>query len=271
MTDLVSPGEIKAAADNKSIAHAISKAGGHDGYVVQGTDISQFYSALDTTAVNAFAEVTRSGLDLTLDGGEAFVSGWLCRDRTTMLTLPANSTVTVYVGFNADAILAAGESPAENENIIIDTGAGFSTDDPKLALYEIVTGSTAISSLNDVRPLGRHEASGPWRRKSDPIGTIPGPLRLESDTYQDHLTIARSSIGVWNVSPTTEYGNSLEIEYSTGTTNGTIHLTTDGQLHFEPSNTWAVDSPSQKSIYTQNTDPVGSHDVQPGDIWIRTN
>lgn len=159
MTDLTTPGEVNAAVDNKSTAHAISKAGGHSGYVVEGVDIASFYPEIMTANLNGFAHVSTTGLDIVLDGGEAFVWGWLCRDRQTTITLPASATTRVCVGFNPDAVLTTGQAPTNNDNIILDVESAFTNGAPKLPLYEVTTTATAVSTINDVRPLGPASAN----------------------------------------------------------------------------------------------------------------
>lgn len=158
MTDVSTPGEVNAAADNKSTAHAISKAGGHAGYVVDGVDIAQFYPEITTANLLGFSEASRTGLDITLNGGEAFVFGWLCRDRTTTITLPASSLVTICVGFNPDAVLTTGQAPTASDNIILDVESAFGNGAPKLPLYEVDTAASTIRSVTDIRPMGPSNA-----------------------------------------------------------------------------------------------------------------
>lgn len=162
MTDLSTPGEINAAVDNVSTAHAIEKAGGHSGYIVDGTDISEFYSDLSSADIDGFAYQGSTGLDVTVAGGEAFCAGWFCRDRMTTVTLDANTTTTVYAGFDLLAVLdlAGGESPADNENVIIGPASAFPAESPRLALYEFTTDGSSVTASEDLRALGDPNMSG---------------------------------------------------------------------------------------------------------------
>lgn len=191
MADLTLPGEIDAEIDNRTTAHSISKAGGHSGYVVQGADISPFYASLDESAVNSFAHVSDSGLDITIDAGEAYLYGWLCRDRQTTVTLPASSTVTVCVGYNVESILGDTESPPENDNIVIDIESNFGNGNPCLELYEVTTTSSAIDSITNVRPMGPSEV------QSDFFATDGqhNSLRNDHDSLKSDYDSFRSSGG----------------------------------------------------------------------------
>lgn len=271
MTDLTSPGEINAVVDNKSIAHSISKAGGHSGYVVDGTDIATFYSDIDTTSINAFAHLSTSGLDMTFDGGEAFVYGWLCRDTQTTVSLPSSSVVTVSVGFNANALLSAGETPADNDNVILDTDAGFDADDPKLPLYEVETTDTAVSSVTDVRPLGQIEADSPWISSTSDLdlSTLTGPVTIDNDNYRNHLRLNRDGVGEWEFSPTTGQGGALELNFR-GNTTTAINFTESEHIKMGGSNFWAAESADQITIFTQSTDPSNDYSISEGDLWIQT-
>lgn len=187
MTDRTVPAEIDAAIDNRSVAHALSKAGGHNGYVVQGADISRFYSALDDSAINSFANLGTNGLDLTIDAGEAFVGGWLCRDRSTTISLPASSTSIVVVGIDLDAQLGSTESSNDNDNVFVDIEANVSEANPYVQLYEVTTTSSSISSVDDIRP------SGPRGVTSDSFATVTEHESLKND--YDSFRSSGGSVG----------------------------------------------------------------------------
>lgn len=157
MTDLSTPAEVNGEVSNVSTAHALEKAGGHTGYVVDGVDIASFYSSLSTTDINGFVHQSSTGLDVTFAGGEAYCAGWFCRDRTTTITLPASSTTTIYAGFDLDDVLdlSLGESSATNENVIIGPASAFSAEFPRLPLYEFTTDGSSVTGVTDLRELGR--------------------------------------------------------------------------------------------------------------------
>lgn len=156
MTDLTTPAEAEAAADNTSMGHALEKAG-PGAWIVDGVDLAGIYSALDETQLNAFAHSATSGLDVTIDAGEAYVGGWLCRDRATTVTLPASATTTIYVGYDASAIIdrSVGESASSNENIIIGPAGDFASEDPRTPIYEFTTDSTTVTATTDLRKLAQ--------------------------------------------------------------------------------------------------------------------
>lgn len=240
--------------------------------MVDGVDIAQFYTEVSTTNLNAFEHVASSGLDMTIDGGEAFIFGWLCRDTQTVVTLPSSSSITVCVGFNPDAILSSTQTPADNQNIILDVESAFTNGAPKLPLYDVETTATSINTVTDVRPIGRGEADGPWLSEDTTINSVEGQFTISSTEYQDHLLIERSGVGSWSLSPTTGHGEALEIYNISGGARATFNLTADGHYHIEdPVSRWAVESPNQISIYTSSTDPTGTHSVSEGDIWIQTD
>lgn len=260
MTDITTPGEINCAVDNKSTAHAISKAGGHNGYVVDGVDIAQFYPEVNTANLNGFAHASSTGLDVILDGGEAFVAGWLCRDRQTTVSLPASSTTTVSVGVNPESTLATGEAPTDNDNIILDVAGEFTNGAPKLDLYEVETTATSISTVTDNRPLSRGEADGPWLSEDTTIDTVNGRFTITSSTYQDHLRIERSGVDNWGITPTSGHNGALEIHQHTGA-GATYNLTSDGHIHIEdPDGMYAVESDEPLNIQISSTEP-SSYDI----------
>lgn len=154
MTDLATPGEIDAAADNRSTGHALQK-GGVGPWVVDGVDISDAYTSIDTAGVNAFAHdaTASAGLDAVFDGGEAYVAGWLVRDTQTTVTLPDGATTTVYVGYDPDAALATGEAPADSQNVIVGQASAFGVNDPRTPIYDVTTAAGAIDTVTDRRLL----------------------------------------------------------------------------------------------------------------------
>lgn len=206
MSDITLPAEIDAAIDNKATGQAIAKAGGHSGYVVRGADIAGLYSSLDGSNVNSFAHLSSSGLDMTLDGGEAFVYGWLCRDRETTVSLPASSEVTVCVGYDPEALLGTDTAPPDNDNIVIAPEADFTAEQPYLPLYDVTTTSSSISSVDSVRPMGPSEARSDsfasasdhdaLRDEFDDLiggnGTINGDLVIDTSTGSNSFVISRN-------------------------------------------------------------------------------
>lgn len=152
MTDLVTPGEVNAEIDNLSAGHAWQHSGA-GGWIVDGVDIAGNFSTIDTTGVSGFSHDATSGLTLTFSGGEAYVGGWLVRDRTTDVTVPDGATSIVYVGYDPGQTLASGEAPADNENVVIGTASAFDATMPKAALYEVTASGGTVDSVTDLRKL----------------------------------------------------------------------------------------------------------------------
>lgn len=151
MSDLVTPGEVDAAIDNRSAGAAWAKAG--EPWIVDGIDIADTFTSLDDTGINSFRHSTSTGLTVTISGGEAYVAGWLARDRTTDVDLPASSTSVVYVGYDAGAILADTETPPENDNVIVGLEGAFAADDPRTPIWEFTTDADSVTASTDLRQL----------------------------------------------------------------------------------------------------------------------
>lgn len=252
MTDLSTPGEINAAVDNKTMAHAIGKAGGHDGYVVDGVDLADNFAQVDPSGVSQFAETARSGHNITISGGEAFVWGWLVRDTETTVSVPENTTSTVSAGFDLSATLGSGESPAESANVILGTADDFAEIDPRVELFEVQADGTSITDVTDVRPLGRGEAESPLFSGGEFDEAITAPryrfppdgsagrfiYDVEQNGQKMHfqrevaagetaLTFAGTNVGVNNVEPSVplDVGGAIQSE-------GDRVPTADEDMHF---------------------------------------
>lgn len=262
MTDLTTPGEVDAEIDNISMAHAIGKAGGHDGYVVNGVDLAGNFSALDNAGINSFEHSSDTGLEFTVDGGEAFVWGWLARDVPTTVQLPASSTVTVAVGFNLGAILSAGQSPADSQNILVgvNNDPADSVDfadgrDPYLPLYEVSTDSVGVTSVTDVRQIGRSEANPPWSSTYEHPDTLPGPLTITSSEFRDHLFLDREGIGTWAVTPTSRDDGGLLFELNGGDVD--FNMTDSGHIIVNDDFFVKTDRNNSYTIVKDGTDGPG--------------
>ncbi|ELY91481.1 hypothetical protein [Natrialba taiwanensis] len=186
MSDLVTPGEVDAEIDSTSTGHALAKAG-TGGWVVNGVDLAGNYTSLDETGVNSFAISSTSGLDVTFDGGEAYVAGWLCRDRQTTVTLPDDSTTTVYVGYDAGSVLSSGTAPADNDNVIIGPSGDFASEDPQYPVWEIVTSGGSVSDSTRVQPTRKPMEYDPTVPSFDFAGQVLGERTLRlSDPQGDY-------------------------------------------------------------------------------------
>lgn len=195
MTDLSTPGEVDAEVDSTSTGHAIGKAG-TGAWVVDGVDIAGIYTSLDETVLNAFNfnSTDSSGLDAVIDPGEAYVSGWLCRDTQTTVTLPADSTTTVYVGYDASAILGDGEAPADSANIIVGEAADFASEDPRTAIWEFDTNADNITAATSLRQLRKPIEYDPEGGLTVTDNTAFGS-GIDIDTNNSHIDLIESDTG----------------------------------------------------------------------------
>lgn len=198
MSDLVTPGEVDAEIDSTSAGHAMGKAG-IGAWIVDGADIASVYSSLDETVLNAFNYNTTdsSGLDAVIDPGEAYVSGWLCRDVQTTVTLPASDTVDVYLGYDASAILSSGTAPADNENIIIGLDGDFAAEDPRTHIWTFATDGSSIIDNLDERQLQKpieHTPNGGLTANADL--SLGGGLSVTGSSTFDSTSTFNSGVDV---------------------------------------------------------------------------
>jgi len=154
MTDRVQP-SLDADIESRWLAAAIEFQGsGSDGeeggWVVPASDdphrIAEGHPDIDHTALNAFAESHASdSLELTIDPGQAFLGGaWLARDHATTVTLDANSTQGIRVGWDTKA----------NNTIKITVSATSGADrNPRHKLYTVETDGSGVTSVTDERNL----------------------------------------------------------------------------------------------------------------------
>ena len=158
MVEKANPSINRPASAFKT-AGAIAYAGSGDGFVSpssEPTEISVQDDELDETLLNAFAE-TSSGtsLDVTIDGGEAFVFGsWVAIDSSTTVSLEASTAgQTVYVGWNKNG----------SDDVIVGTSADFASasgdTDQKIELYSFDTDGSGVVGVADLRSFDQINSS----------------------------------------------------------------------------------------------------------------
>lgn len=156
MTQKVNPSEFRPAEAFKT-AGAIALAGGSsDGWISSSSspsDLSVQDTGVTESNLNAFsASTSSSSLDVTIDGGEAFIYGsWVVKDSTSTITLDAStSDQTVYVGWDKNG----------TDQVIVGLESAFETEadntDEKVELYEFDTDSTGVTNSNDLREIGQY-------------------------------------------------------------------------------------------------------------------
>lgn len=196
MTDRVN---ISGGADNVPEATALSFLRGAGEYVANGvTLIAGDYSSLAAGPYGGFGHIGTSGLDVTIDTGEASVGGAIAaRDTTTTVTLNANSTQSVYVGW----------PPRNTHTVKIGLPGSFQTGTPMMKLWTFTTDGSSWTSKTDERPLGIENAvsemfvtkggsggdvarvganetiSGQWQFNAKT--TVNAPVVLNTDSQKD--------------------------------------------------------------------------------------
>lgn len=183
MTDLVTPGEANAEIDSRSAGAAWENAG--LAWIVDGIDIADNYGSVALEDLAGFEHRATNGLDVTLAGGEAYVAGWLVRDRETTVSLEANATERVYAGYDAGAILATDQAPNESENVIVGPWSAFDDGDPRILLYEFVTDDATVTSATDYRQLQK------------PVEIQPASNRLQVNTEFVEISGDRVATRPW--------------------------------------------------------------------------
>lgn len=152
MTDKVNP-SINRPAEAFKTAGAIAYAGGREeGFIVEAgspTEIAVQDGGITEGNLNAFNYST-AGLDVTVDGGEAFVFGsWLAIDTQTTVTLADNTSgQQIYVGWNKDG----------TDDVIVGLQSAFDNatgnTDQKIPIGTFDTSGGSVSSSADNRTVG---------------------------------------------------------------------------------------------------------------------
>jgi hypothetical protein len=158
MTQKANP-SINRPAEAFKTAGAIAYGGhGGDGFVVDGTnptDISVQDGGITEADLNSFAETSGgASLDVTIDGGEAFVFGsWIAIDTDTTVTLASSTTgQTVYVGWNKNG----------SDDVIVGLDGAFSSAsgdrDERIPLFDFDTDGSGVTNVVDRRSFDQINA-----------------------------------------------------------------------------------------------------------------
>ena len=157
MTEKANP-SINRPAEAFKTAGAIAYGGSDEGFISPSnspTEISVQDGGIDESLLNAFDETSSvATLDVTIDGGEAFVFGsWIAIDTQTIVTL-AGSTAgqTVSVGWNKNG----------TDDVIVGLDAAFSSAsgdaDQKIPLFTFDTDATGVTAVTDERSFDQISA-----------------------------------------------------------------------------------------------------------------
>lgn len=159
MTQKANP-SINRPAEAFKTAGAIAYGGVTDeGFISPAnspTEISVQDGGINEGQLNAFDETSSgSSLDVTIDGGEAFVFGsWLAIDSSTTVSLDADTDEqTVSVGWNKNG----------SDDVIVGLDAAFSSAsgdaDQKIPLFSFDTDDSGVTNVVDERSFDQIAAS----------------------------------------------------------------------------------------------------------------
>jgi hypothetical protein len=155
MTDRVQPGAIDSVIRNDELSQIFNQFS--EGWIVETgtTPAARRRTNIDETALNSFAFVSSSGLDVVIDAGEAFVGGWCARDTQTTVTLPANDTATVVVGWDLDVFVESSDPNRDAaDEVFVQLQRNTDPDYPVTPIFDISTNSSSVTSRTDRRNLG---------------------------------------------------------------------------------------------------------------------
>jgi hypothetical protein len=156
MTDRVQPGAIDSIIRNDELSQIFNQFS--EGWIVDTgtTPAARRRPNIDETALNSFAFVSSSGLDVTIDAGEAFVGGWCARDTQTTISLPANDTATIVVGWDLDVFFDAATDPNRDaaDEVFVQLERNTDPDYPVTSIFDVSTGSSLVTGQTDRRNLG---------------------------------------------------------------------------------------------------------------------
>mgnify|MGYP000167241547 FL=1 len=231
MTEKANPSANRAAEAFKT-AGAIAYGGSREGFIVESaspTEISVQDPDISESNLNAFEETSSTtSLDVTIDGGEAFVFGsWIAIDTDSTVTLPASSTTTVYVGWNKDGA----------DDVIIGPPSAFSSAsgdaDQKIPLYEYVTDSTGVTSVTDHRDYIQIDAdtlNGKTATEisvdiSDSGSTVVN--EVVDINFGNKISVTDDGDGSVTISGATQYTDSDAVSAVNSETTLTVNITGD--------------------------------------------
>lgn len=256
MTDRAQPGAIDSIIRNDELGEALAPF--LPGSIIPGTNpsnIAQRRSDIDEGALNDFdISVSSSSFDVTVDAGEAYIAGWCCRDVSTTLTLPSDTTSQILVGWNADAIYDP-EVDADRDaadEVIVDLASRVDDDLPTTVAWEVTTDGTGVTGTTRVAPVGS--------------------LRIGDLVVDDNITVTQlfstaleAETAFVRDAPSTadEVARKAELDTKASTSHATTH--SEGGSDALDAGSLPATTPTQ--IHTTTTDPTA--DV--GEIWYRSD
>lgn len=156
MTDRVQPGAIDSVIRNDELSQIYNQFS--EGWIVDTgtTAAARRRPEIDETALNSFATAGQGFLSITIDPGEAFVGGWCARDVKTTVSLPANDTATIVVGWDLDVAFNASTDPTRDsaDETLVQLQRNTDSDYPVTPIFDVTTDSSSVVSTTDRRNLG---------------------------------------------------------------------------------------------------------------------
>lgn len=159
------------------------------GWVVPGdqpTKSAMRWGPLDHELLEGFqAQFSDASLEVTFLPGEAFVDGWLARDTETTIALDAQTTTTIALGWDPDAIFNSDqhEFREEADRVLIDEVAAFDEDVPHVEIWEFETDDTGVVDDDDLRTIGPTIRAG--KLTVETVEDLPDPneFRLGTEIF----------------------------------------------------------------------------------------
>jgi len=196
MTQKANP-SINRPAEAFKTAGAIAYGGSDEGFISPAnspTEISVQDGGINEGQLNAFDETSSgSSLDVTIDGGEAFVFGsWLAIDSSTTVSLDADTDgQTVSVGWNKNG----------SDDVIVGLDAAFSSAtgdaDQKIPLFSFDTDGSGVTNVVDERSFDQISADSIEQGSGSGLDadTVDGveATELGSDVSNNGTTVTSSS------------------------------------------------------------------------------
>lgn len=158
MTDRVQPGAIDSIVRNDELAAVLGQFS--EGGIIPGSSPSKPSRRrpnIDETALDAFSLTTSaSSFDISVAPGEAYIEGWCCRDVSTALTVPANATTEIVVGWDSNASFDPAVDPTRDsaDQTIVDLAGNVATDVPRTVVHTVTADGSGVTDTERVANVG---------------------------------------------------------------------------------------------------------------------
>jgi hypothetical protein len=140
-------------------------------------------------------------LDVTIAPGEAFVGGWLCRDTSTTLTLPANSTTDIVIAHETDAIFDPAVDPDRDaaDEVIVDLSSNVPADIPQVIAHRVETDGAGVVSSSQVATVGGFSQIATGNIETTDLsvnGAVTSSLNVNGAASVGDLTVNGEAAGI---------------------------------------------------------------------------